>query len=220
MALPQTYCLLLPGYKALLRYEGFEHDSSHDFWCSLVSGDLHPIGWCAMTSKLLVPPQGEASRSDLCHSCYLQQISPYRARSRQDKNHEDLQTQTVSLFTVPCSLPCWMKSTPSILVCFLVVPLHDCEPTTLILCSAIMSTTSNCVFPGRQTLNGDTAVVFFCQDGKLTVTVWIGFISKRSNLVAVFVYCVRRCDPRHSKLEVVPDGKAGGSHHTSCWLLL
>uniref|UniRef100_UPI003AAB6118 lethal(3)malignant brain tumor-like protein 2 n=1 Tax=Centroberyx gerrardi TaxID=166262 RepID=UPI003AAB6118 len=47
----------LAGYKALLRYEGFEHDSSHDFWCSLGSGDLNPIGWCAMTSKLLVPPQ-------------------------------------------------------------------------------------------------------------------------------------------------------------------
>ncbi|XP_051795551.1 lethal(3)malignant brain tumor-like protein 2 [Acanthochromis polyacanthus] len=45
------------GYKALLRYEGFEHDSRHDFWCSLVSGELNPIGWCAMTSKLLVPPQ-------------------------------------------------------------------------------------------------------------------------------------------------------------------
>ncbi|XP_037837688.1 lethal(3)malignant brain tumor-like protein 2 isoform X2 [Kryptolebias marmoratus] len=45
------------GYKALLRYEGFEHDSSHDFWCSLVSGELNPVGWCAMTSKLLVPPQ-------------------------------------------------------------------------------------------------------------------------------------------------------------------
>ncbi|XP_029978294.1 lethal(3)malignant brain tumor-like protein 2 isoform X2 [Sphaeramia orbicularis] len=47
----------ISGYKALLRYEGFEHDSSKDFWCSLVSGELHPIGWCAMTSKLLVPPQ-------------------------------------------------------------------------------------------------------------------------------------------------------------------
>ncbi|XP_034563528.1 lethal(3)malignant brain tumor-like protein 2 isoform X2 [Notolabrus celidotus] len=45
------------GYKALLRYEGFEHDSSRDFWCSLVSGELKPIGWCAMTSKLLVPPK-------------------------------------------------------------------------------------------------------------------------------------------------------------------
>ncbi|KAM4524326.1 lethal(3)malignant brain tumor-like protein 2 isoform 2-T2 [Odontesthes bonariensis] len=47
----------IAGYKALLRYEGFEHDSSRDFWCSLVSGELNPIGWCAMTSKLLVPPQ-------------------------------------------------------------------------------------------------------------------------------------------------------------------
>ncbi|XP_074519873.1 lethal(3)malignant brain tumor-like protein 2 [Halichoeres trimaculatus] len=45
------------GYKALLRYEGFEHDSSRDFWCSLVSGELKPIGWCAVTSKLLVPPK-------------------------------------------------------------------------------------------------------------------------------------------------------------------
>ncbi|XP_031699545.1 lethal(3)malignant brain tumor-like protein 2 isoform X1 [Anarrhichthys ocellatus] len=47
----------IAGYKALLRYEGFEHDSSRDFWCSLVSGEVNPIGWCAMTSKLLVPPQ-------------------------------------------------------------------------------------------------------------------------------------------------------------------
>ncbi|XP_029953549.1 lethal(3)malignant brain tumor-like protein 2 [Salarias fasciatus] len=47
----------IAGYKALLRYEGFEHDSSRDFWCSLVSGELKPIGWCATTSKLLVPPQ-------------------------------------------------------------------------------------------------------------------------------------------------------------------
>lgn len=47
----------IAGYKALLRYEGFEEDSSHDFWCSLVSAEMNPIGWCAMTSKLLVPPQ-------------------------------------------------------------------------------------------------------------------------------------------------------------------
>lgn len=63
----EVYLPLSPGYKALLRYEGFEHDSSHDFWCSLVSGELNPIGWCAMTSKLLVPPQGEDSHSDLVH---------------------------------------------------------------------------------------------------------------------------------------------------------
>lgn len=59
--------LLYLGYKALMRYEGFEHDSSHDFWCSLVSGEVNPIGWCAMTSKLLVPPQGEGSGSKVAN---------------------------------------------------------------------------------------------------------------------------------------------------------
>lgn len=64
--------LLLPGYKALLRYEGFEQDGSCDFWCSLVSGELHPIGWCAMTGKLLVPPQGEHAKRTL--ECGTSQI--------------------------------------------------------------------------------------------------------------------------------------------------
>ncbi|XP_066563333.1 lethal(3)malignant brain tumor-like protein 2 isoform X2 [Amia ocellicauda] len=52
----------LAGYKALLRYEGFESDSSHDFWCNLGTVDIHPIGWCAVNSKLLVPPQSVHER--------------------------------------------------------------------------------------------------------------------------------------------------------------
>uniref|UniRef100_A0A8C4XX33 Lethal(3)malignant brain tumor-like protein 2 n=1 Tax=Gopherus evgoodei TaxID=1825980 RepID=A0A8C4XX33_9SAUR len=47
----------IAGYRALLRYEGFENDSSHDFWCNLGTVDIHPIGWCAINSKILVPPQ-------------------------------------------------------------------------------------------------------------------------------------------------------------------
>ncbi|XP_017339938.1 lethal(3)malignant brain tumor-like protein 2 [Ictalurus punctatus] len=47
----------LAGYKALLRYVGFEDDDSPDFWCNLGIADVHPIGWCAVNSKLLVPPQ-------------------------------------------------------------------------------------------------------------------------------------------------------------------
>ncbi|XP_060101355.1 lethal(3)malignant brain tumor-like protein 2 isoform X1 [Heteronotia binoei] len=47
----------IAGYKALLRYEGFESDSSHDFWVNLGMMDIHPIGWCAINSKILVPPQ-------------------------------------------------------------------------------------------------------------------------------------------------------------------
>ncbi|XP_023670282.1 lethal(3)malignant brain tumor-like protein 2 isoform X2 [Paramormyrops kingsleyae] len=46
----------LAGYKALLRYEGFEKEDSHDFWCNLGTVDIHPIGWCAVNGKLLVPP--------------------------------------------------------------------------------------------------------------------------------------------------------------------
>ncbi|XP_076154416.1 lethal(3)malignant brain tumor-like protein 2 isoform X4 [Alosa pseudoharengus] len=46
----------LAGYNVKLRFEGFEEDSSHDFWCNLGNADIHPIGWCAVNSKLLVPP--------------------------------------------------------------------------------------------------------------------------------------------------------------------
>ncbi|XP_039937480.1 MBT domain-containing protein 1 isoform X5 [Hirundo rustica] len=47
----------LAGYNALLRYEGFENDSSLDFWCNICGSDIHPVGWCATSGKPLVPPQ-------------------------------------------------------------------------------------------------------------------------------------------------------------------
>ncbi|XP_040262803.1 lethal(3)malignant brain tumor-like protein 2 [Bufo bufo] len=47
----------IAGYKALLQYEGFEDDSSHNYWCNLGTMDIHPIGWCAINRKILVPPQ-------------------------------------------------------------------------------------------------------------------------------------------------------------------
>ncbi|XP_069510535.1 lethal(3)malignant brain tumor-like protein 2 isoform X2 [Ambystoma mexicanum] len=50
------------GYKVLLRYEGFDTDSSQDFWCNLGTLDIHPIGWCAVNSKILVPPQSIHSK--------------------------------------------------------------------------------------------------------------------------------------------------------------
>uniref|UniRef100_A0A3Q3JYE9 Uncharacterized protein n=1 Tax=Monopterus albus TaxID=43700 RepID=A0A3Q3JYE9_MONAL len=40
------------GYKALLRYEGFEQDSSHDFWCSLLP--VPPQDWKEYLMKKLV----------------------------------------------------------------------------------------------------------------------------------------------------------------------
>uniref|UniRef100_A0A8C6YZK1 Mbt domain containing 1 n=1 Tax=Nothoprocta perdicaria TaxID=30464 RepID=A0A8C6YZK1_NOTPE len=47
----------LAGYNALLRYEGFESDSSLDFWCNVCGSDIHPVGWCATSGKPLVPPR-------------------------------------------------------------------------------------------------------------------------------------------------------------------
>ncbi|XP_054832784.1 MBT domain-containing protein 1 isoform X1 [Eublepharis macularius] len=47
----------LAGYNALLRYEGFENDSSLDFWCNVCGPDIHPVGWCATSGKPLVPPR-------------------------------------------------------------------------------------------------------------------------------------------------------------------
>ncbi|KAK5611530.1 MBT domain-containing protein 1 [Crenichthys baileyi] len=47
----------LAGFKALLRYEGFDSDSARDFWLNLCAPDIHPVGWCAAGGKPLVPPQ-------------------------------------------------------------------------------------------------------------------------------------------------------------------
>ncbi|XP_060108984.1 MBT domain-containing protein 1 isoform X5 [Heteronotia binoei] len=47
----------LAGFNALLRYEGFENDSSLDFWCNICGPDIHPVGWCATSGKPLVPPR-------------------------------------------------------------------------------------------------------------------------------------------------------------------
>lgn len=51
--------LLVSGYNALLRYEGFENDPGLDFWCNVCGSDIHPVGWCAASGKPLVPPRSK-----------------------------------------------------------------------------------------------------------------------------------------------------------------
>ncbi|ELT89486.1 hypothetical protein CAPTEDRAFT_108770, partial [Capitella teleta] len=47
----------LEGYRALMHYEGMAQDTSLDFWVSLCSKDVHPVGWCAANGKPLMPPK-------------------------------------------------------------------------------------------------------------------------------------------------------------------
>lgn len=49
--------LRIVGYKAQLRYEGFGSNDSKDFWISLCSHQVHPVGWCATRGKPLIPPK-------------------------------------------------------------------------------------------------------------------------------------------------------------------
>lgn len=51
--------LKIAGYKALLRYEGFEQNNDKDFWVNLCSNNVHPVGWCATRGKPLIPPKSE-----------------------------------------------------------------------------------------------------------------------------------------------------------------
>lgn len=51
------YACYLIGYKALMRYEGYANDPSHDFWVNLCTDEVHPVGWCATSGKPLVPPK-------------------------------------------------------------------------------------------------------------------------------------------------------------------
>lgn len=44
------------GYKAKLRYEGYENDDTHDFWVNLCTTEVHSVGWSAMQGKQLIPP--------------------------------------------------------------------------------------------------------------------------------------------------------------------
>lgn len=60
-AIPDSFwvatVMKIVGYKAMLRYEGFGSNSSKDFWVSLCSNEVHPVGWCATRGKPLIPPK-------------------------------------------------------------------------------------------------------------------------------------------------------------------
>ncbi|XP_068162761.1 scm-like with four MBT domains protein 2 isoform X2 [Antennarius striatus] len=45
------------GQLLLLRFSGYGDDRRADFWCDVMTADLHPVGWCAQNNKTLMPPE-------------------------------------------------------------------------------------------------------------------------------------------------------------------
>uniref|UniRef100_A0A9J8CNT1 Scm like with four mbt domains 2 n=1 Tax=Cyprinus carpio carpio TaxID=630221 RepID=A0A9J8CNT1_CYPCA len=45
------------GQLLLLRYCGYGDDRKTDFWCDVMTAELHPVGWCAQNNKTLQPPE-------------------------------------------------------------------------------------------------------------------------------------------------------------------
>lgn len=45
------------GQLLLLRYSGYGDDRKADFWCDVMTAELHPVGWCTQNNKTLMPPE-------------------------------------------------------------------------------------------------------------------------------------------------------------------
>uniref|UniRef100_A0A3P9PZ86 Scm like with four mbt domains 2 n=1 Tax=Poecilia reticulata TaxID=8081 RepID=A0A3P9PZ86_POERE len=58
---PETYwvatIITTCGQLLLLRYSGYGDDRRADFWCDVMTAQLHAVGWCAQNHKTLTPPE-------------------------------------------------------------------------------------------------------------------------------------------------------------------
>ncbi|XP_061195549.1 scm-like with four MBT domains protein 1 [Saccostrea echinata] len=59
-----TSVIMTCGPLLRLRFDGYEEDSSADFWCDLISSEIHPIGWCAQNNQVLQPPEAIKDKFD------------------------------------------------------------------------------------------------------------------------------------------------------------
>lgn len=50
------------GQLLLLRFSGYGDDRKADFWCDVMTAELHPVGWCTLNNKTLAPPEGRPKR--------------------------------------------------------------------------------------------------------------------------------------------------------------
>lgn len=94
--------LQIQGYKALLRYEGFDDDSSHDFWVNLCSSEVHNVGWCATRGKPLIPPKSIESKYADWKQFLMQRL--YNARTLSSAFYNRLSESLKSRFRVGLQL--------------------------------------------------------------------------------------------------------------------
>ena len=69
--------LRISGYYAHLRYEGFGQDGTKDFWMSLCSDRVHPVGWCATKGKPLIPPKCKCLSKIYSNSLIWEPVVPF-----------------------------------------------------------------------------------------------------------------------------------------------
>ena len=59
---PNTYwvasVVMTCGPLLRLRFEGYQGNSSEDFWSDPMTSDIHPLGWCKENDKTLQAPDG------------------------------------------------------------------------------------------------------------------------------------------------------------------
>ncbi|MFT7798259.1 scm-like with four MBT domains protein 2 isoform X2 [Arapaima gigas] len=63
---PDTYwvatIITTCGQLLLLRFCGYGDERKADFWCDVMTADLHPVGWCTQNNKVLMPPEAIKER--------------------------------------------------------------------------------------------------------------------------------------------------------------
>lgn len=94
--------LRIQGYKALLRYEGFDNDDSHDFWVNLCSSEVHHVGWCATRGKPLIPPKSIETKYSDWKSFLMDRL--YNARTLPSSFYNKLSETFKSRFRVGMQL--------------------------------------------------------------------------------------------------------------------
>lgn len=116
------------GQLLLLRYEGYQDDRRADFWCDIMTADLHPLGWSRQQGKTMRAPEGEGWSLFSCFVLFIRAFidAPKRAS---DMNHLGNERNNISaIFT--CFLFKMCRIFYIFCLCDLVLPLVKLQGQT------------------------------------------------------------------------------------------